>query len=194
MVKNSNKESNIKFKLLLLIDFMFNTPKSDKNKQNQKTLITTPTSTSIPTYEQDYKECVRMLSDFLSEKGIEKCIALLEINPKDRRLHYSLGVGYMQRGMYNDAVDSFSEAIKIDQHYQKAYLMRAVAYRQLNRYKSASSDLEAIKTWPEFELVITELKYKKLFGLSQKDDVINIVQTFVKNATELGLEVELSKL
>ena len=47
----------------------------------------------------------------------------------------------MQKGDYKAAAQAFSEALKLDPNYVKAYLDRGTTYRKLGNFEDAMADL-----------------------------------------------------
>lgn len=58
----------------------------------------------------------------MDETRINLFKQVIETDPDDPMLHYSLGLEYAKGEMHQDAVDSFREALKCKEDYSAAYL------------------------------------------------------------------------
>lgn len=67
-------------------------------------------------------------------KAIE---AMIQENPSDVFLHYSLGMEYAAARRYQDAVAKFRECIAIDQGYIPAYVEAGKSLRSLGQLQAA---------------------------------------------------------
>jgi Tfp pilus assembly protein PilF len=59
----------------------------------------------------------------------------------DAKLRFQQGMGFVTSGRINEAIQEFSEAIRLNPNYTVAYGNRAVAYIQQKKYNKAREDL-----------------------------------------------------
>jgi tetratricopeptide (TPR) repeat protein len=65
-------------------------------------------------------------------------------------LHYLRGLGYMHAGNYDRALLAFFRTTDLAPHHERAYLMRARCYRQLEEYNHAIIELKKfVEQFPE---------------------------------------------
>jgi tetratricopeptide (TPR) repeat protein len=62
---------------------------------------------------------------------------LISLVPEDPIFHYSLGLLMMKQGKYNDAIQNFDDAEKVDPNYGSAYAMEGECYAKMKKYKQA---------------------------------------------------------
>ena len=62
----------------------------------------------------------------------------------DAAAEFYEGVQRLERGAYEEAVASFSEAIRISPEFEPPYRFRALAYRALDRVADANTDLDSV--------------------------------------------------
>ncbi len=61
--------------------------------------------------------------------------------PKNWRAYNNRGLAYKDQGLYDKAIDDYTEAIKLVPRYADAYNNRGVAYGQTNQFTQALQDL-----------------------------------------------------
>lgn len=75
------------------------------------------------------KECLEIAKDVLGGK-IQKVIAL----------HLFTGLSYFYKGMYDDAIAAYKEAIKLDPNYARGHLVLGEAYGEKGMYDEAIAE------------------------------------------------------
>ena len=68
--------------------------------------------------------------------------AIKKLPATDASGHYNLGVAYRMLDRYDDAIDEFSQAIKIDAALTNAYLRRGVCWYYKDEFDLAQADFE----------------------------------------------------
>ena len=58
--------------------------------------------------------------------------------------HWKKGNSLFESGNYNDSLNEYTEAIKVDPKYPDAYFNRALTYRILNNFGAAKKDLDTV--------------------------------------------------
>lgn len=58
--------------------------------------------------------------------------------------HWKKGNSLFEEGNYNDALNEYTEAAKVDPKYPDAYFNRALTYRILNNFGAAKKDLDTV--------------------------------------------------
>ena len=58
--------------------------------------------------------------------------------------HWKRGNSLFEESKFNDAIQEYVEALKIDSQYADAYFNRALTYRILNNFDAARKDLEVV--------------------------------------------------
>ncbi len=58
--------------------------------------------------------------------------------------HWKKGNSLFEAGNYNDALNEYSEAVKVDPKYADGYFNRALTYRILNNFGAAKKDLDTV--------------------------------------------------
>ncbi|MFI5412855.1 MAG: AAA family ATPase, partial [Candidatus Micrarchaeales archaeon] len=58
--------------------------------------------------------------------------------------HWKKGNALFEEGKYNESLDEYTQAIKVDPKYPDAYFNRALTYRILNNFGSAKKDLDSV--------------------------------------------------
>ena len=74
-------------------------------------------------------------------KVLREVISKYPIPPYDA--YYYLGLCYYKLKLYNEAIDSFKEAIRIDLTRDKAYVGRGLVYHEIELYPEAIDDFTA---------------------------------------------------
>ncbi len=64
----------------------------------------------------------------------------IAIDPYNSAYRYSQGEYFLSQNKYPEAINSYTEAIRIKSNYSEAYYGRAVSYEQQGNYKSALGD------------------------------------------------------
>lgn len=72
--------------------------------------------------------------------------ALLQKEPRDVFLHYSLGKELAAAGQTDEALQAYSECMRLDRAYLPAYVEAAVCLRAAGRIDEARSALETALT------------------------------------------------
>ena len=83
----------------------------------------------------------------------------------DANQHNNAGMELFNQGLFNESIDEFSEAIRLDPQLALAYYNRGTAYNALGEYERAIEDLEeAISLDPQLEQAYHNrgATYKKL--------------------------------
>ncbi len=78
---------------------------------------------------------------------IDKIRSLLQKNPKDVFLHYSLGMEYASTDQYSSAIEAFSKCIELDETYVPAYVEAGKALRAAGRGDEARQIFTAGMEW-----------------------------------------------
>ena len=63
-------------------------------------------------------------------------------NPRSSVAHYNLGNAYRKRGLFNNAINEYKQAIKVDPNYAEAYTNLGIAYGQKRLFKEAFSSFK----------------------------------------------------
>jgi len=89
------------------------------------------------------------------DRAIADFSRLVELQPKEPRVHYNRGTTYFRKGDFDRAIADYDQAIELDRGYGAAYLCRGDAYR-------AKGDLDvAIRDYNE--AIQLDPKYKEAF-------------------------------
>jgi transitional endoplasmic reticulum ATPase len=131
--------------------------------------------------------------------------------------HWKKGNSLFEEGNYNDALNEYTEASKVDPKYPDAYFNRALTYRILNNFGSAKKDLDTVMELQpkshDAPLLIGDMAaanndllgarfwYEKALAnnpdyseaknrLEHIDSLIHIDSTYGKNQKTKGLELE----
>jgi tetratricopeptide (TPR) repeat protein len=73
----------------------------------------------------------------------------IEINPKNPKAYYKLGLGYRAQGKFSQAEDSFKKAIEINPKNARAYVEFGMLYRSFGRFPQAEEVLKkALELFP----------------------------------------------
>lgn len=73
----------------------------------------------------------------LHEERIARFKTMTEADPENELGHFSLGKAYLDAGLYQEAVGSFLRVLEIKPDYSRAFLLLAVAQRQLGDLAAA---------------------------------------------------------
>ena len=74
----------------------------------------------------------------------------IELNPKNYKLHYKVGLLYLVSGMNKDAVREFKEVLKKEPKHALSHEGRGIAFFRMKKYKEAEISLrQAIKHDPK---------------------------------------------
>ena len=80
------------------------------------------------------------------EKDVEKRIRILEEivrkYPREKRIHYNLGIHYWNKKEFSKAIDSYSKALALDPNYGSALNGLGYAYADMGDYKKAIESFE----------------------------------------------------
>lgn len=69
----------------------------------------------------------------------------VKYDEKGFRSYYYIGIVQSIMGYYNDAINSFSTSISINEYQSHAYFRRAIAYFEIAEYEKSLSDLNSAK-------------------------------------------------
>ena len=87
-----------------------------------------------------------ILASNVYAQSIEEAKAKVEEMKDDPARHYNLGVAYYKEGQYNEAINAFQEAVKLDAEYKEAYYNMGLAQYSLAKNSAAIKSLkEAVK-------------------------------------------------
>jgi tetratricopeptide (TPR) repeat protein len=101
----------------------------------------------------------------IAKVDIIECEALLlqlEGKHQEAKAHYNLGIAYRKSGKYQEAIESFKQAIKIDSDYVKAHYNLGIAYLLLWDRDSA---LEQHKILKKLDTELANELANELFNL-----------------------------
>jgi len=77
---------------------------------------------------------------------------LVELQPKEPRVHYNRGTTYFRKGDFDRAIADYDQALELDRGYGAAYLCRGDAYRAKGDLDAAVLDYnEAIQLDPKYK-------------------------------------------
>jgi tetratricopeptide (TPR) repeat protein len=76
------------------------------------------------------------------EEAIDPLKKAIKLAPTDGMPHYQLGVAYRMLKRFDDAIEEFSAAIKLDADLSDAYLRRGVCWYYKDEFNLAQSDFE----------------------------------------------------
>ncbi|MFQ5901654.1 MAG: tetratricopeptide repeat protein [Thermodesulfobacteriota bacterium] len=96
-------------------------------------------SLSIATYRRNlvWKDNETLWADTVSK------------SPGKPKLHYNLGIAYMEKGRFNEAVEAYKKAIELDPAYFDARNNLGITYQELGMYDKALSEFkESLKINP----------------------------------------------
>jgi tetratricopeptide (TPR) repeat protein len=73
--------------------------------------------------------------------GIEDLQKASEMEPENKTIHYAIGFSYLNIGLADNALESFSRVIEIDSTFWRAYFNRSLVNMELLDFESAVKDL-----------------------------------------------------
>ncbi len=77
-----------------------------------------------------------------AEEAYEMMKKASQLAPDNADLSYLLGLGAVEAGKTQEAVDAFTQALNLDRRFLRAYYNRALLYHSLGRTSEALADLE----------------------------------------------------
>src|SRR5216683_658015 len=95
----------------------------------------------------DSEQCDKITAD--PDEGIPACTRLIESSAKGTNLaavYYNRGIGWYRKGLYNNAIKDFTQAIDLDPKYTLAYLGRADSWNSKKKSDQALADLDKVIT------------------------------------------------
>ena len=92
-------------------------------------------------------------------KALESYAQLHSVNPFHSNGHYNLGFIHMELGLYDIAVNNFSDAIYSNSNFYEAYYSRGICFETLGNIMQAESDYKrAIEINSDYTFAIDALK------------------------------------
>ena len=95
--------------------------------------------------------------------------AIFAQNTSNAETHYNQGIALGNKGEYDAAIKSFTQAIRINQYYENAFIKRGYLYQTVYEYKNAIGDYNkalAINPRNNEALLNRGLCYFFLFGIT----------------------------
>ncbi|MED2836788.1 tetratricopeptide repeat protein [Bacillus wiedmannii] len=74
------------------------------------------------------------------QKALQVINKMKDIDNRNPRLYFNEAEIYIKLQRHEDAIDKYSEAIKLDNEYGEAYIWRGYVYNKLGKYRSAVED------------------------------------------------------
>jgi tetratricopeptide (TPR) repeat protein len=98
-------------------------------------------------------DCLQFVTRFWLETRGQKrpdlaekqCIALTKLSPNNPDVRLTLGKAYVLQRKFDDAIDAFTQCIKLDPNADGALLFRALAYKGSGKFKECREDVEKIR-------------------------------------------------
>ncbi|MFW9828642.1 MAG: tetratricopeptide repeat protein [Candidatus Thorarchaeota archaeon] len=88
---------------------------------------------------------------------------IINLNPKDYRAHYNLGIAYFNLGKSKNAEKCFNKALRIKPDYKYCLYNLGLIYETLKNYKKALKYYEkALKLDPNFTYALSAQKQVKI--------------------------------
>ncbi|MBC8108686.1 MAG: tetratricopeptide repeat protein [Anaerolineae bacterium] len=110
--------------------------------------------------------------------------AVLAADPADPEAYYYLGLSQLDQKRPADAVDSFTQALRIDPSFEEIYDARARAYLRLGRFDEAEQDINQLRN-PKFENEVHYLRGLLAYG---RNDLETARREFAAAKTSGGVE------
>ncbi len=103
--------------------------------------------------------------------------------PDYYQVYHQKGVTHHLQGQYQQAIDSYSEALKKDQRQSAPYYRRGMTWLAMGEQAKADKDFdEAIKMYPPCKREISELQHRR-------QEIDNLIKKYkLKNSSQLELE------
>jgi tetratricopeptide (TPR) repeat protein len=120
--------------------------------------------------------------DYVAEhdKAIEIFKRIIEIDPMNYRGFYNLGISYFNLGLYEEALKSYNEAIRIKSDYEYCYYNIGLLYEAQNNLREALSYYnKALELEPKFayaqhskEIITRQIELLKNESIESEDEII----------------------
>ncbi|MGQ9631401.1 MAG: tetratricopeptide repeat protein [bacterium] len=121
-------------------------------------------SIDLPSIE-DHKAKLAIFATYSAwETVIELAKKGLLSNGNDIDLLYYLGLGYMEKGRYDEALAQFDKVIRVNPDFISAYYCKGQIYKQMGEYNRAKEQFEVVGREPFSVSALYELRgiYQKL--------------------------------
>lgn len=115
-------------------------------------------------------------------EAIQVLREVIKMQPNCQQTHLNLGIVLAANGEYKEALVSFDNALKIDEHYSAAYYNKAKAYYCLSDVNAALFNLQIAQKCKNSHSQIESSHFKEFIKFSNKDIKV-IVEHIAKTPT-----------
>ncbi|MEZ7893032.1 MAG: tetratricopeptide repeat protein [Candidatus Wallbacteria bacterium] len=148
-----------------------------------------------PKYFKAYCELGKIYSDVNYDKAVQYYDKAIELNPAALQIYYDRGNSYQAKKDYENAINDYSEAIKLkidspemNSTYSEVYNNRGYSYYQKEKYDDAINDFtEAIKLNPKY----AEAYYNRGIAYNMKKNKNNSAADYENALKDFGSAITL---
>ena len=162
---------------------------------------------------EDFEEAIKILEDFIrnqSDNNVKNCLIdalfayggylnddyvleyeksiayfkrIIELDPKNYRAHYNLGIAYFNLNLFEEALDSYNTSISLKPDYKHGYYNIGLLHEATENLEDAIRAYEkALEIDPKFVYAIHALKAIKMDMGNHMETPVNTIE--VNNTIE----------